>query len=131
MHNGIGSTVCMFMAQEYRFPNNLNSHYITLSSLTSLSNSCSSKQSLFIGSQLLLRDCRKAAELWSVCSPLPEVSICWLQMPSASTTRSLSPLRFRAGRVEIKCHSTYSRKTFGYSALRLFSVYAFLIAKHL
>lgn len=85
-------------------------YYSTLSSLTSLSNSCSSKQVVFIGFQLLLRHCRKAAELWSVCSPLTEISICLLQMPSVSTTRSLSALRLRAGRVEIISHSKCSWK---------------------
>lgn len=83
---------------------------ITLSSLTSLSNSCSSKQLVFIGFQLLLRRCQKAAGLWSVCSPLTEIPICLLQMPSISTTRSLSALHLRAGRVEIVSHSKCSWK---------------------
>ena len=86
-------------------------HYITWSSFTSLSNRWCSKQLVFIGFQLLLRQCRKkAAGLWSVCSPLTEISICFLQMPGASTTRSLSALRLWAGRVEIISHSKCSWK---------------------
>lgn len=66
---------------------------------------------MFIGFQLLLRHCwKKAAGLWSVCSPLTEISICLLQMPGASTTRSLSALRLWAGRVEIISHSKCSWK---------------------
>ena len=86
-------------------------HYITWSSFTSLSNRWCSKQLVFIGFQLLLRHCwKKAAGLWSVCSPLTEISICLLQMPGASTTRSLSALRLWAGRVEIISHSKCSWK---------------------
>lgn len=100
-----------FMAYLQRLRNHSDfNHYITLSSLTSLSNSCSSKQLAFIGFQLLLSHCRKAAELWSVCSPLTEISICWLQMPGVSTTCSLSALLLRAGRVKIISHSKCSWK---------------------
>lgn len=52
----------------------------------------------------LLKGCR------IMDSPLREISICSLQMPSASTPRSLSALRLRAGTVKIISHSKCSWK---------------------
>lgn len=98
----IGKTVCVSVCSW----NNDRHHFL----FSSLSNCCRSKQLMFIGFLLLLRHCWKAAELWSVCSPLREISICSLQMPSVSTTRSLSALRLRAGTVKIISHSKCSWK---------------------